>query len=74
MTPALVIVHADRWMEYGALLDLENPELTSPFIFAWVSASARDPGLAADFPDRTVYHYYPGQPFQLYKLPLAAPQ
>ncbi len=74
MTPALVIVHADRWMEYGALLDLENPELTSPLIFAWVSASARDPGLAADFPDRTVYHYYPGQPFQLYKLPLAAPQ
>jgi 4-amino-4-deoxy-L-arabinose transferase-like glycosyltransferase len=73
ITPALVIVHADRWMEYGALLDLENPELTTPFIFAWVGTLVNDPGLASDFPDRAVYHYYPGLPFQLYKIPLAAP-
>jgi 4-amino-4-deoxy-L-arabinose transferase-like glycosyltransferase len=73
VTPALVIVHADRWMEYGALLDLENPELTSPFLFAWVSNSSTDLGFADDFPDRSVYHYYPGLPFQLYKVPLAQP-
>jgi H+/Cl- antiporter ClcA len=39
VTRALVIVHADRWIEYGALLDLENPDLTTPFIFAWVSTT-----------------------------------
>jgi hypothetical protein len=74
VTPALVIVHADRWIEYGALLDLENPDLTTPFIFAWVSTTYDDPGFASDFPDRAVYHYYPRLPFQLNKVPLAAPQ
>src|SRR5512136_1757103 len=59
VTPALVIVHTDRWMEYGALLDLENPELTTPFIFSWVGTLYNDPGLAGDFPNRAVYHYYP---------------
>jgi hypothetical protein len=73
LTPALVIVHIDHWMEYGALLDLENPELTSPFIFAWSNNPAVDASLATDFPDRTVYHYYPGQPYKLYKEPLGAP-
>lgn len=73
ITPALVIVHTEHWMEYGALLDLEDPELTTPFIFAWSTDSSVDASLANDFPDRTVYHYYPGQPFQLYKEPLALP-
>jgi hypothetical protein len=73
LTPALVIVHTPRWMEYGALLDLENPELTTPFIFAWSISPSIDATLANDFPSRTVYHYYPGQPFQLYKEPLAIP-
>ena len=66
LTPALVIVHTDRWMEYGALLDLEDPELTTPFIFAWSSESFVDDTLGQDFPDRTVYQYYPEQPFNLY--------
>ncbi len=74
LTPALVIVHTDHWMEYGALLDLEDPELTTPFIFAWSGDPSIDSGLSSDFPNRTVYHYYPGRPFQLYKEPLAAPQ
>jgi hypothetical protein len=56
------------------LLDLENPDLTTPFIFAWVSTTYDDPGFASDFPDRAVYHYYTGLPFQLNKVPLAAPQ
>ena len=73
LTPALVIVHTDHWMEYGALLDLEDPELTTPFIFAWSISPSIDATLANDFPSRTVYHYYPGQPFQLYKEPLATP-
>jgi 4-amino-4-deoxy-L-arabinose transferase-like glycosyltransferase len=72
-TPALVIVHTPRWMEYGALLDLENPELTSPFIFAWSMSPSTDAMLGNDFPDRSVYHYYPEQPFQLYMEPLPNP-
>jgi 4-amino-4-deoxy-L-arabinose transferase-like glycosyltransferase len=73
LTPALIIVHSQRWMEYGALLDLENPELTSPFIFAWSSGASTDSMLANDFPDRTVYHYYPGRPLELYTAPLPDP-
>jgi hypothetical protein len=73
LTPALVIVHTPRWMEYGALLDLEDPELTTPFIFAWSASPSVDATLANDFPGRTVYHYYPGRPFQLYKEPLSTP-
>ena len=74
LTPALVIVHTPRWMEYGALLDLEDPEFTSPFIFAWSIGPSIDASLANDFPDRTVYHYYPERPFRLYSEPLATPQ
>ena len=70
LTPALVIVHSERWMEYGALLDLENPELTTPFIFAWSINPVVDASLTNDFPDRAVYHYYPEQPFRLYAEPL----
>jgi len=73
LIPALVIVHTPRWMEYGALLDLENPELTTPFIFAWSTGPFTDAVLGIDFPDRNVYHYYPEQPFQLYKEPLPEP-
>ncbi len=70
LAPALVIVHTPRWMEYGALLDLENPQLTSPFIFAWSINPAADAQLEKDFPNRTVYHYYPGKPFELYEQAL----
>jgi hypothetical protein len=73
LTPALVIVHSQRWMEYGALLDLEDPELTTPFIFAWSISPVIDSTLAKDFSDRTVYHYYPQQPFKLYSEPLLTP-
>jgi hypothetical protein len=74
LTPALVIVHTRRWMEYGALLDLEDPEFTTPFIFAWSISPSIDALLSNDFPDRTVYHYYPEQAFQLYSQPLPTPQ
>ena len=73
LTPALVIVHTARWMEYGALLDLEDPSLTTPFIFAWSITPYTDARLAKDFPARAVYHYYPGQPFHLYTQPQDAP-
>ncbi len=69
LAPAVVVVHTPRWMEYGALLDLENPELTSPFIFAWSSIPGLDTPNANDFPNRTVYDYYPAKPFELIKHP-----
>ena len=72
-TPALVIVRADRWMEYGAVLDLENPELTTPFIFAWSISPSADAALVNDFPFRNIYHYYPERTFQLYPEPLPEP-
>jgi hypothetical protein len=74
LAPALIIVHTGRWMEYGALLDLEDPEFSTPFIFAWSISPSTDASLAHDFPDRRVYHYYPERTFQLYKEPLPAPQ
>ncbi|PWB56327.1 MAG: hypothetical protein C3F13_01960 [Anaerolineales bacterium] len=70
LTPALIIVHTNSWTEYGALLDLENPELTSRFIFAWSVSPSTDAALVRDFPDRAVYHYYPGRSTQLYQEPL----
>ena len=68
-TPALVIVHAEDWMEYGALLELEDPWLTTPFVFAWSIGPKTDETLAGDFPDRAVYHYYPDEPGQFYSSP-----
>jgi hypothetical protein len=73
LTPALVIVHSERWMEYGALLDLEDPRLTTPFIFAWSINPTSDVLLLNDFPGRAIYHYYPERPFQLYLKPLPVP-
>ena len=71
MAPALIIVHASRWWDYGAFLHLENPYLTSPFIFAWASLF-EDPSnsLAPHFPDRKIYHYYLDQPGEFFTKPL----
>jgi hypothetical protein len=67
LTPALVIVDANRWMEYGTLLDLENPSLTSPLIFAWTNNPEREAALMRSYPEREVYYYYPErQPFELF--------
>ncbi len=62
MTPALIIVHAaENWIEYGRLLDLENPTLTSPFIFVLSRSASADAAVAAAFPDRAAYDYTPAQ-------------
>jgi hypothetical protein len=71
LAPALIIVNVEPWMEYGALLDLQSPDLTSPLIFAWTTDAQRDTFLASLFPDRNVYYYYPErQPFELHHAPL----
>ena len=67
--PALIIVYSDTWHFYGALLELEDPYLTTPFIFAWSQNPTTDAALPNDFPERTVYHYYEDEPGVLYHRP-----
>ncbi len=60
--PALIIVHATGpWIEYGTLLELQNATLSTPFIFAISRGIRADAALAAYFPERYIYHYYPAQ-------------
>ncbi len=73
LTPALIIVHPERWMPYGVLLDLQSPYLDSPFIFAYSRGARADAALAADFPDRKVFHYYPDEPYRFYTAPRPNP-
>jgi len=69
LTPALVIVHSQRWMPYGGLLELQDPLLSTPFIFAWSHEDASDQAAAALYPNRTLIHYYPEQPGIFYLEP-----
>ena len=70
-TPALVIVHTQKiWTEYAGLLELEDPWLTSPFIFAWSNnGSISDAALAAHYPDRQIIYYYTDEPDKFYSAP-----
>jgi len=68
-TPALVIVHPDKWTEYGALLELQDPFLDTPFIFVISRGRAADEAVSAEFPNRSVYHYYPEEPYVFYTSP-----
>ncbi len=72
LAPALIIVHPQKeWIEYGTLIDLENPFLDTPFIFVIYRASVPDAVFAEAFPDRAIYHYYPRRdPFSFYPAPL----
>jgi hypothetical protein len=70
LTPALVIVHFDKeWTEYGGLLELQDAELTSPFIFALSQGLGPDELLARDYPGRRVLYYYPDQPSEFLDSP-----
>jgi len=69
LAPALIVVHPKNWMEYGVLLDLQSPDLDSPFIFIFSRNEETDDALRAEFPERSFYHYYPQDPYVLYKSP-----
>lgn len=64
---ALVIVHAKRWMQYGALLPLTSPFTGSDLLLAWTNIPERIEELSADYGDRPIYHYYPDEPDKLYR-------
>ncbi len=63
LTPALVFVDTERWMPYGALLELESPDLTSPFIFALDIGPHTNARVRAAFPERRVVYYNPEKPY-----------
>ncbi len=71
--PALIVVHSERWMGYGSLLDLQDPLMTTPFVFAWSIGPSVDAKLGADFPGRAVYHYYLDEPYIFYTAPRPDP-
>jgi hypothetical protein len=70
-TPALVLVHTQKsWVEYASLLELEDPWLTTPFIFAWSNNSpVSAASLASRYPGRQIIYYYPDQPDKFYSTP-----
>jgi hypothetical protein len=70
LTPALIIVHTQKeWTEYGGLLELQNAQLTTPFIFALSRGDIVWADYAKRFPERRIYHYYPDEPYKFYRLP-----
>ncbi len=70
LTPALVIVHFQKdWTEYGGLLELQNANLSSPFILALSRGSSIDAALTHDYPDRHIIYYYTDEPDQFFEFP-----
>lgn len=70
LTPALIIVHtSSKWVEYGTLLELQNPFLDTPFIFIISRSPSIDQAVASTFTERNVFHYYPDEPFTFYTAP-----
>lgn len=69
LTPALVLVDSPRWMGYAAFLELQSPDLTSPFIFAWSSGPIINARMAKYFQgQRRVFTYKINQPDSLKEL------
>ena len=66
LTPALVIVYPEIWMDYAVLLELSDPFLDTPIIFVHHRGLDADAALGEEFPERKIFHYYPDEPFKLY--------
>jgi 4-amino-4-deoxy-L-arabinose transferase-like glycosyltransferase len=58
---ALVIVYADRWLEYGALMAGMGPLLDDDIVYARGSSPDIDAQVVAEFPGRTVHYLQAGQ-------------
>jgi 4-amino-4-deoxy-L-arabinose transferase-like glycosyltransferase len=58
---ALVIVYADRWLEYGAMIADMDPTLDDDVIYARGSGPEADAAVIAEYPDRAVYYLVDGQ-------------
>ncbi len=53
---ALVIVYAERWLEYGAMLGQASPLLDDDVVYARGQGAAVDAQVIALFPDRDVFY------------------
>jgi 4-amino-4-deoxy-L-arabinose transferase-like glycosyltransferase len=58
---ALVIVYAERWLEYGAMLSEMSPTLDDDIVYARGSGPEVDAAVIAAYPDRAVYYLMDGQ-------------
>ena len=58
---ALVIVYAERWLEYGALLAGMSPTLDDDVVYARGSGAETDAVTIAHFPGRQVYYLHDGR-------------
>ncbi len=66
-TPALIIVHKQiSWYEYGTLVDLETPYFDTPYVFIYDPSLEEESKIVAQFPGRSVFHYYHSDPYHLY--------
>lgn len=65
LTPAVVLVHTPHWMPYANLLVLEDPWLSTPFIFAWCEDWDEAWEVMRAYPDRTPVWYDPARPWVL---------
>jgi hypothetical protein len=69
LAPAVIVVHPSIWMEYGVLLELQDHNLDTPFIFVFSRGIEKDELLAEEFSERNLFHYYPGDPNKFYTAP-----
>lgn len=58
---ALVIVYAERWLEYGAMLAGQSPLLDDDVVYVRGSDAQTDAAVIAAYPGRTVYYLKGGQ-------------
>jgi hypothetical protein len=70
MTPSLVIVHLMKsWTDYSTLTELSNPFFDTPLVFSLSKGEKSDAIAAGMFPGRSIWHYYPNEPFLLRPAP-----
>lgn len=70
LTPAIIVVTTDKmWNEYTGLLELQNPDLTSPFIFTRTDELEKLLAISRDYPDRQILYYYFADPGYFYVRP-----
>ena len=58
---ALVIVYAERWLEYGAMLGQASPLLDDDVVYARGNLDEMDAAVMAMYPDRAVYYLKNGE-------------
>ncbi len=57
---ALVIVYAERWLEYGAMMAGMSPTLDGDVVYARGGGDEADAAVIAAYPDRSVYYLVDG--------------